>query len=155
MRHVVPSWLSIISSRSWNNKLLLIILTVLIIIYHCHSLRFSVAFLQNLYVFLGSEIFLLLHLSVTYGLWTSTPTNDLYVLLLLIIITVTTNWLQKYRKPTKWIGIRQSQRMDTTFWSRQAKCFLFLRGLMQWLIALKSEMVGWILNFRVACYWKA
>ena len=39
----------------------------------------------------------LLRLSITYGLRTLTPTNELRFLLLSIIITATTDWPQKYR----------------------------------------------------------
>ena len=67
---------------------------------------------------LHNNIFLLC-LSITCGLWTSTPTNDLRVLLLSIIffiITVTTGRLQKLQKLTQWIENCQSQHTSITFW---------------------------------------
>ena len=79
---------------------------------------------------------------------TSTPTNDLRVLLLPIITTATTGWPQKIRNSTT--VDRTNSTRTWLFDFVEPHFFCFLKGPLQWLAAVKSEMVGWILNFKRA-----
>ena len=76
--------------------------------------------------------------------------NNLLIFLLSIIIPLITGggggWV-KIQKLRKWFDVCQSQGRNMTFWPCWAK--RFLRGPLQWLMAVESVTVGWILNFRV------
>ena len=80
----------------------------------------------------------LLRLSITYGLWTSTPANDLRILL-----------TQKNTETDKEDRNPPITAHEHDFLTLLSQTFCFLRGPLQWLTAVKSVTIDCILNFRV------
>ena len=81
----------------------------------------------------------LLCLSITYRLWTWTPTNDFRVFTAVRHNYSNNGLTAKIQKMTKWIQIYQPQCADMTFWTHLAKRYCFLRGPLQRLTAVKKR----------------